>query len=242
VTRGPGLAGSLLVGVNFAKGLAFGQGLPLIGVNHLEGHIYSLWLTEAAEQIAFPVVALIVSGGHSELVLVRDHGQYEHLGGTQDDAAGEAFDKVARLLRLGYPGGPAIQKAAEGGNPRAYDFPKARTEAPYDFSFSGLKTAVLRQATIQPTGGLPRQRAEEREAPLRQDIRIRDRTGGGDSFASGVLAALLKGKDLHTAVEWGAAHGILVQETPGDTTMVDERAVLAEVKRAVAGGGVKASR
>ncbi|NPV67658.1 MAG: tRNA (adenosine(37)-N6)-threonylcarbamoyltransferase complex transferase subunit TsaD [Anaerolineae bacterium] len=205
VTRGPGLAGSLLVGVNFAKGLAFGQGLPLVGVNHLEGHIYSLWLTEAAEQITFPVVVLIVSGGHSELVLVRDHGQYEHLGGTQDDAAGEAFDKVARLLRLGYPGGPAIQKAAEGGNPHAYDFPKARTDAPYDFSFSGLKTAVLREATVQAGGALPHQRVEEREAPLRRDIRINDMAA---SFQQAVVDALVE-KTVRAAREFGATAVLL---------------------------------
>jgi len=148
VTRGPGLAGSLVVGVNLAKGLALSTDLPVIGVNHLEGHLYSAWLYQAGSKPSpepkLPVMALLVSGGHTELILMRDHLQYELLGGTSDDAAGEAFDKVARLLELPYPGGPSIQKAAMQGNPRAFNFPKARLSEPWDFSFSGLKTAVLR--------------------------------------------------------------------------------------------------
>lgn len=148
VTYGPGLVGSLLVGVNAAKGIALALGIPLIGINHLEGHLYSNWLdTEGKNQppdIKFPCLALIVSGGHTELVLIHDHGQYEILGRTIDDAAGEAFDKVARMMNLGFPGGPAIQKAAQDGNPQAFDFPRARLNNLYDFSFSGLKTAVLR--------------------------------------------------------------------------------------------------
>ncbi len=148
VTRGPGLAGSLVVGVNMAKGLALATNKPLIGVNHLEGHIYSAWLypANASPHPAprFPLMALLVSGGHSELVLVKDHLTYERLGGTLDDAAGEAFDKVARLLDLSYPGGPSIQKASHAGNPKAFAFPRARMEGTWDFSFSGVKTAVLR--------------------------------------------------------------------------------------------------
>ena len=148
VTRGPGLAGSLVVGVNLAKGLALSAELPIVGVNHLEGHLYSAWLYQSGSRPTpepkFPLVALLVSGGHTELVLMRNHLQYETLGGTSDDAAGEAFDKVARLLELGYPGGPSIQKAALQGNPRAFNFPKARLSEPWSFSFSGLKTAVLR--------------------------------------------------------------------------------------------------
>ncbi len=148
VTYGPGLAGSLLVGVNAAKGIAWSLGLPLVGVNHLEGHIYSSWLEvpgRPKQDRRFPFLALLVSGGHTELILVKAHLQYERLGGTIDDAAGEAFDKVARVLGLGYPGGPAIQAAAEGGDPKAYRFPRAWLPGTYDFSFSGLKTAVLRQ-------------------------------------------------------------------------------------------------
>ena len=149
ITRGPGLPGSLVVGLNAAKGLALGSGLPLIGVSHLEGHLYSAWLHKPDDPSPadpqFPLVALIVSGGHTELVLMTDHLTYQRLGATLDDAAGEAFDKVARLLGLGYPWGPAIQHAAENGNPLAYNFPRAWLEGSWDFSFSGLKTAVLRE-------------------------------------------------------------------------------------------------
>ena len=145
VTRGPGLAGSLVVGVNMAKGLAMAHNLPLIGVNHLEGHVYSIWLTEEEQEPEFPMLALIVSGGHTELVLMEEHLSYKRLGGTLDDAAGEAFDKVARLLGLGYPGGPAIQETAQNGDPEAFAFPRAWLEGTWDFSFSGLKTAVLRE-------------------------------------------------------------------------------------------------
>jgi len=170
VTYGPGLAGSLLVGVNAAKGLALGRGLPLVPVNHLEAHIYAHWLevesegaapvaspeTEEGGGLEFPLLALIVSGGHTELSLMRGHGQYEYLGGTLDDAAGEAFDKVGRLLGLSYPGGPAIQEAAQGANPAAFRFPRAWLDDSYDFSFSGLKTAMLR--VVQKYNDSPRGR------------------------------------------------------------------------------------
>jgi N6-L-threonylcarbamoyladenine synthase len=146
VTYGPGLPGSLLVGLNFAKGAALSQGLPLVPVNHLEGHLFAHWLhTGGADgDLTPPLLALIVSGGHTELILVHAPGDYRYLGGTLDDAAGEAFDKVARMLDLGYPGGPAIEEAARRGDPRAVDFPRAWLPGTYDFSFSGLKTAVLR--------------------------------------------------------------------------------------------------
>jgi N6-L-threonylcarbamoyladenine synthase len=145
VVYGPGLPGSLLVGVNTAKGLALGRGLPLIGINHLEAHILTNWLVMDDEPpaIEFPLVCLVVSGGHTELVLMRDFGQYARLGSTIDDAAGEAFDKVGRLLGLSYPGGPAIEKAAQEGNPVAFSLPRAWLKGSFDFSFSGLKTAVL---------------------------------------------------------------------------------------------------
>jgi N6-L-threonylcarbamoyladenine synthase len=148
-TRGPGLAGSLVVGMNMAKGMALAANKPLIGVNHLEGHIYSAWVYrddthEAPPAPKFPLMALLVSGGHTELNLITDHLTYKRLGGTVDDAAGEAFDKVARLLGLPYPGGPSIQKVAMKGNSEAFNFPRARMEGTWNFSFSGLKTAVLR--------------------------------------------------------------------------------------------------
>jgi N6-L-threonylcarbamoyladenine synthase len=153
VTRGPGLSPALLVGVNAAKAIAFARTKPLVAVNHIEGHIYSNWLipeADAAQGTAkpeprFPALCLIVSGGHTELALMTGHGQYRLLGKTVDDAAGEAFDKAARILGLGYPGGPAVQKAAEGGDPNRFPFPRASLKGTFDFSFSGLKTALLRK-------------------------------------------------------------------------------------------------
>jgi N6-L-threonylcarbamoyladenine synthase len=150
VTNGPGLAGSLLVGVNTAKAMAMAHGLPLTGVNHLEGHIYANWLLDPPAP-SFPAVCLIVSGGHSDLVLMRGHGDYVMLGRTRDDAAGEAFDKAARILGLGYPGGPVIQRAAESGKP-ALKLPHAWLPGTNDFSFSGIKTALQRLAE---SGGIP---------------------------------------------------------------------------------------
>ncbi|HYO50342.1 MAG TPA: tRNA (adenosine(37)-N6)-threonylcarbamoyltransferase complex transferase subunit TsaD [Chloroflexia bacterium] len=153
VTRGPGLSPALLVGVNAAKGMAFARQKPLLAVNHIEGHVYSNWLIPEAAAAAgtpppepkFPALCLRVSGGHTELMLMTGHGHYKLLGKTIDDAAGEAFDKAARILGLGYPGGPAIQKAAEEGNPARFPFPRAWLKGTYDFSFSGLKTALLRK-------------------------------------------------------------------------------------------------
>jgi len=141
VTVGPGLAGSLLVGVNAAKAIALARGLPITGVNHLEGHIYANWLNNC--QPDFPLICLIVSGGHSDLVLMKGHGDYMVLGRTRDDAAGEAFDKAARILGLGYPGGPAIQEASKSGT-ASLSLPRAWLKGSNDFSFSGVKTALLR--------------------------------------------------------------------------------------------------
>ena len=145
VTFGPGLAGSLLVGVNVAKAIALAKKLSITGVNHLEAHIYANWLdsSPAGEKgsVKFPCLCLVVSGGHSDLVLMKGHGQFEKLGRTLDDAAGEAFDKAARILGLGYPGGPAIERAAHSGIP-CLTLPRAWLKESYDFSFSGLKTAL----------------------------------------------------------------------------------------------------
>ncbi len=141
VTKGPGLVGSLLVGISVAKAVAMARQLPLLGIHHLEGHIFANFL--ANPDLQAPFICLLVSGGHSELILVHEKGRYELLGRTRDDAAGEAFDKVAKILNLSYPGGPAIEKASLGGNPEFVEFPIARIKrGPYDFSFSGLKTAV----------------------------------------------------------------------------------------------------
>ena len=198
VTHGPGLAGSLLVGVNTAKGLAFASGLPLLPVNHLEGHIYSNWLVapgrpEPVPDDAFPAVILIVSGGHTELVLMQGHGQYRLLGSTLDDAAGEAFDKVARLLNLGFPGGPVIQRVAQNGNATQFDLPRPllhHEEHRFNFSFSGLKTAVL---------NLVRQLEQEGRdltaAPLVADIAAAFQTA---------VADVLVHKTLDAAQHYGA--------------------------------------
>jgi N6-L-threonylcarbamoyladenine synthase len=147
VTEGPGLVGSLLVGITYAKSICFARGLPLIGVNHIEGHIHAVFLEAfgAGESIAFPALALVVSGGHTNLFEVREGFAYRLLGKTRDDAAGEAYDKVAKLLGFGYPGGPIIDQLAPYGDPKAVKFtsPKMKGNT-LDFSFSGLKTAVLR--------------------------------------------------------------------------------------------------
>ncbi len=142
VTYGPGLVGALLVGVSAAKAISFASGIPLVGVHHIEGHISANYIEN--KELEPPFVSLVVSGGHSHLVVVKDYGEYEIIGRTRDDAAGEAFDKVARAIGLGYPGGPKIDRISKEGNPDAIHFPRARVaEAEYDFSFSGLKSAVL---------------------------------------------------------------------------------------------------
>ncbi|MCX6512863.1 MAG: tRNA (adenosine(37)-N6)-threonylcarbamoyltransferase complex transferase subunit TsaD, partial [Actinobacteria bacterium] len=148
VTAGPGLVGSLLVGLSGAKALSLAWDTPLVGVNHLEGHLFAALLE--APDLQFPVVVLVVSGGHSFLVDMQGPGKYRLLGQTIDDAAGEAFDKVSRYLGLGYPGGPAIEKAAREGNPKAYRFPRALRGDGLNFSFSGLKTAVVRLIEREP--------------------------------------------------------------------------------------------
>lgn len=142
VTYGPGLVGALLVGVAEAKAIAFAKKKPLVGVHHIEGHISANYIEHA--DLEPPFAALVVSGGHTHLVMVKDYGTYEIIGRTRDDAAGEAFDKVARAVGLGYPGGPKVDKLAKEGNPHAIEFPRAQVDdAPYDFSFSGIKSAVL---------------------------------------------------------------------------------------------------
>ena len=189
VTVGPGLAGSLLVGVNLAKALAYAWERPLVAVNHLEAHIYAGWLLPG-EPPRLPALCLIVSGGHTELTVMEDHGRYRRLGGTLDDAAGEAFDKVARLLGLGFPGGPAIERVAAGqGRPRLR-LPRARTRGAYDFSFSGLKTHVLRLL-----------RGEHGEVPPSPEVAA--------AFQEAVVEALAE-KVLRAAQEHQAAEVMLV--------------------------------
>jgi len=189
VTYGPGLAGSLLVGVNVAKAMALAQGLPITGVNHLEAHIYANWL-ETEKSPVFPCLCLIVSGGHSDLVLMKGHGEFEKLGQTRDDAAGEAFDKAARILGLGYPGGPAIEQAAQSGIAR-FALPRAWLKGSYDFSFSGLKTALWHLA--------------QREDILASDSRVADAAA---SFQSAVVDVLVT-KTIKAAKELGVGQILL---------------------------------
>src|ERR687897_807755 len=147
VTRGPGLVGSLLVGLSVAKAIAFRWGMPYVGVNHLEAHLLAIHLEH---EVPFPYIALLASGGHTLLYCVKDIGEYLYLGGTRDDAAGEAFDKVAKMMGLGYPGGRVIDSLAKSGDPKAIRFPRARLKkSPYDFSFSGIKTSVLQYLKSQ---------------------------------------------------------------------------------------------
>lgn len=159
VTKGPGLIGSLLVGVSVAKAVSYATGIPLVAVNHLEGHIASIFLEE---KVSFPFVSLVVSGGHTSLYYVKDFGEYEELGRTRDDAAGEAYDKVAKFLNLGYPGGPIIDRVAKEGDPNAVKFPRPYLPKSIDFSFSGLKTAVVNyMGEIERLGHFPRRKGKE---------------------------------------------------------------------------------
>ncbi|MEW5959903.1 MAG: tRNA (adenosine(37)-N6)-threonylcarbamoyltransferase complex transferase subunit TsaD [Chloroflexota bacterium] len=231
VTYGPGLVGSLLVGVNAAKGLALSLGLPLIGVNHLEGHLYANWLDSerrgAPPPIKFPALSLIVSGGHTELALIRGHGDYKILGRTIDDAAGEAFDKVARILNLGFPGGPAIQQAAQGGNPTAYDFPRSQLGDSFDFSFSGLKTAVLRvvqKYTRIDKLHAPRPTAPPEQLPLPPAMPVADIAA---SFQLAVVDVLVD-KTIMAAKEYNVAEILLAGGVSANTLLRNKMMAAAE--------------
>lgn len=195
VTRGPGLAGCLLVGTLYADGVAAARGLPLCGVSHLAGHVYSAWLADPS--LEPPYLALVVSGGHTECVLLRDHGVAEQLGATRDDAVGEAFDKVARLLGLPYPGGPAIERAARDGDAARFPLPVTRVSG--GFSFSGLKTAV--RYTVRD---LPPDESTDRGVP-RDPQTVADLAA---SFQRAAVAQLVHG--LEEAVERTGAERIAV--------------------------------
>jgi len=194
-TYGPGLSGSLLTGLNTAKALAWARGLPFIGVNHVEAHMYAAWL-ESHEPPVFPSVALVVSGGHTLLAVIRDHGVAERLGGTLDDAAGEAFDKVARLLELGFPGGPAIQHHALAPTENER-LPRAWLHGTYDFSFSGLKTAVLHEL-----------QAAQRAFPLESDDLLRRKRELAHMFQESVVDILTR-KAKQAVLDTGAQSLIL---------------------------------
>jgi tRNA N6-adenosine threonylcarbamoyltransferase len=215
VTYGPGLAGSLLVGINLAKALAWVHEKPLIGVNHLEGHVYAAWLADGpgAETVepVFPLVTLVVSGGHTFLAEMPGHLTYSALGATVDDAAGEAFDKVGRLLGLGYPGGPAISKAAEGATHRDRVFPRAWLGDSFDFSFSGLKTAARRIVTAARTeAGI----AEQPEAQLPPEI-VAELAWG---FQDAVVDVLVT-KTIRAARACGARSIVLGGGVAANTTL-----------------------
>jgi N6-L-threonylcarbamoyladenine synthase len=202
VCHGPGLIGSLLVGCSFAKAICYPKGTPLLPVNHLEGHIFSAYLEESKP--SFPFLALIVSGGHTCLYRVDGFGTYRELGRTRDDAAGEAYDKISKFLGLGYPGGPIIEKLAQDGNPRAIDFPRAYLPESFDFSFSGLKTAVLnyvkkaafnRQSAISPPTHPSPSMGEDKGWGKRSGLQISNSQLINDiaaSFQASVIDVLVK--------------------------------------------------
>src|SRR3712207_4600808 len=177
------------------RSMAFARSVPFLGVNHLEGHVYANWLVEQVEP-TFPLVSLIVSGGHTDLVVMEGHGAYRRLGRTLDDAAGEAFDKAARMMDLGYPGGPAIQRAAEAGDPNRYPLPRAWLKGSWDFSFSGLKTAVLRtvreagEALCVPALGAPLQEAIVEVLATKTVAAAREPRARAVPLAGGVAATL----------------------------------------------------
>jgi N6-L-threonylcarbamoyladenine synthase len=222
VTDGPGLAGSLLVGINFAKTLAYVHGKPLVPVNHLEGHLYAAWLADEARDVPeplFPLVALIVSGGHTFLVEMRDHLAYRLLGETVDDAAGEAFDKVGRLLGLPYPGGPEIMRAAAGATRHDVVFPRAWLGDSFDFSFSGLKTAVRRTIAAE-TGG---QGTSAGESPLAED-RVAELA---DGFQESVVDVLVT-KTIRAARVAGARSVVLGGGVAANRVLRDRLAAAAQ--------------
>lgn len=194
VTRGPGLNGSLLVGLSFARALCLGAGLPLYAVNHLEGHLAALRLLE--DEPEPPLVALLATGGHTALYFIRDWGEYETIGTTLDDAVGEAFDKVARLLGLGYPGGPAIENAAVGGDPEGFPFPVPMRGRGLDFSFSGLKTAVA--VKVKEIG-------EAEVADKRLDIAASFQRAAVKSLTEKLGAAMAEKRTVKCAVVGGVA-------------------------------------
>jgi len=222
VTEGPGLAGSLLVGINFAKTLAYVHAKPLVPVNHLEGHLYAAWLSDEAREVQepiFPLVALIVSGGHTFLVEMRDHLQYKLLGETVDDAAGEAFDKVGRLLGLPYPGGPEIMKAAAGAVRHDVTFPRAWLGDSLDFSFSGLKTAARRTIATE-TGG---EGTTAGGSPLPAD-RVAELA---DGFQESVVDVLVT-KTIRAARAAGARSVVLGGGVAANSVLRDRLAAAAE--------------
>ncbi|NQV89516.1 MAG: tRNA (adenosine(37)-N6)-threonylcarbamoyltransferase complex transferase subunit TsaD [Parcubacteria group bacterium] len=207
VTAGPGLVPALRIGVELGKALAWAWGKPLVAVNHIEGHIYSVWFEKVTP--SFPALCLLVSGGHTELIVMRGHGQYELLGMTRDDAAGEAFDKVAKLLGLAYPGGPEISRAALKGNPAAINFPRPMLESgDFDFSFSGLKTAV-------------RVRREQFPEDTVEDVAASFQQAAIDTLVTKTLRAAQKIQPASVILSGGVSANKLLRETLHDQLMLE---------------------
>ena len=224
-SAGPGLIGGLIVGSQFAKGIAIANGLPYIAINHLEAHALTARLPGLVEGGApFPYLLLLVSGGHCQCVAVEGIGQYRRLGATVDDAAGEAFDKVAKLLGLGWPGGPALEKLAAAGDPRRFAFPRPMLgRAGCDFSFSGLKTAVAQTVAKLPPGALPAQTAADIAAGFQQAVTdtIADRVGHAMALVAGkasllvVAGGVAANQAIRAALEQkAAAHGFRLAAPP----------------------------
>ena len=233
VTYGPGLAGSLLTGLNAAKALAYALGKPLVGVNHLEAHIYAAWLTghNPAEDPGFPLACLVASGGHTDLLLMEGHGSYRLVGRTRDDAAGEAFDKAARILGLGFPGGPEIQRVAEGAG-GGVALPRAWLRDTHDFSFSGLKTALLHLAQERGVywGDYPRSDSHPHPNPPLEGEGIDRGAGDGDGGSDGMAEVVRE-------LAWGFQESV-VDVVSGKLVDMARR---YGVRGLVLGGGVTAN-
>jgi len=230
-TVGPGLIGSLLIGVSAAKALALVWDVPFVGVNHLEGHLYAGFLEDPSLEL--PVVVLLVSGGHTMLVEMQDHGRYRLLGQTIDDAAGEAFDKVARFLGLGYPGGPAIDRIAMQGDAQAIRFPRAMLDDGFDFSFSGLKTSVVNHVRKHPDVATPDVAASFQEAVVdvlvTKAVRAADDVGANGIVLAGGVAAnsLLRERILDVAMSYQGLRTFL----PSRSMCTDNAAMIAAAAR-----------
>jgi N6-L-threonylcarbamoyladenine synthase len=230
-TVGPGLIGALLVGSSYAKGLALAWGVPFVGVNHLEGHCFAA-LVDHGDDLAWPLVVLLVSGGHTLLVAMDGPGRYRLLGQTLDDAAGEAFDKVARFLGLGYPGGPAIERAAAQGDPTAFAFPRALVDQGLDLSFSGLKTAVVQAVRRQPDAADADVAASFQQAVVdvlvRKTMRAAEQVGAGGVCLAGGVAA---NGPLRRAAAVACEEGGLPLFVPSRAMCTDNAAMVAAAGR-----------